>query len=357
MTSDTVGGVWTYALELARALGKQDVEVALATMGAALRAEQKAEAQALPRLQVFESEFRLEWMEDPWEDVDCAGEWLLDLEAEVRPDFIHLNSFTHGALPFRGPKLVTGHSCVLSWWKAVRGGEAPSEWDCYRARVRRGLHAADVVTAPTDFMFSALEEHYGAPKVRVLTPNGRDPERFTPRKKDNFILTAGRLWDDAKNAAALDRIARYLPWPVYAAGAATENEDGEPPFRRLQPLGRLSTECMGQWMGRAAIYALPARYEPFGLSALEAGLAGCALVLGDIPSLREVWGDAAIYIPPQETPGLQSAIELLIEDDSLRADLGARARRRALTFSSDRMATKYLTAYNLAHCVWSSRSR
>ncbi len=32
---------------------------------------------------------------------------------------------------------------------------------------------------------------------------------------------------------------------------------------------------------------LPARYEPFGLSVLEAALSGCALVLGDIPSLRE----------------------------------------------------------------------
>src|SRR5437762_5121294 len=85
MTADTVGGVWTYALELARALGEQGIEVALATMGAALKEEQKAEAQALPRLEIFESEFRLEWMEDPWEDVDSAGEWLLDLEDDLEP--------------------------------------------------------------------------------------------------------------------------------------------------------------------------------------------------------------------------------------------------------------------------------
>src|SRR5438034_3027757 len=99
MTADTVGGVWTYALELARALGEQGVEVALATMGAALREEQKAEAQALPRLKLFESDFRLEWMENPWKDVDRSGEWLLELEDQLHPDFIHLNSFAHGALP------------------------------------------------------------------------------------------------------------------------------------------------------------------------------------------------------------------------------------------------------------------
>ena len=50
-------------------------------------------------------------------------------------------------------------------------------------------------------------------------------------------------------------------------------------------------------MGRAAIYALPARYEPFGLSILEAALSGCALVIGDIPSLREIWADAALFVP------------------------------------------------------------
>src|SRR5438034_908460 len=204
MTADTVGGVWTYALELARALGEQGVEVALATMGAALREEQKAEAQALPRLKLFESDFRLEWMENPWKDVDRSGEWLLELEDQLHPDFIHLNSFAHGALPFRAPTLLVGHSCVLSWWKAVRGGAAPREWDAYRERVWRGLQNADVVSAPTDFMLSALEEYYGPLREGLVIPNGRDPALFAPRAKQNFILTAGRLWDEAKNIAALD---------------------------------------------------------------------------------------------------------------------------------------------------------
>src|SRR2546421_5226249 len=247
MTADTVGGVWTYALELARALGEQGVEVALATMGAALREEQKAEARALPRLKIFESDFRLEWMEDPWVDVDRAAEWLLDLEADLRPDFVHLNSFAHGSLPFRAPTVVVGHSCVLSWWKAVRGGVAPREWDCYRARVRVGLHGADVVTAPSEFMLSALEEHYGPARVRVLIPNGRDPARFQPGAKEPFVLTAGRLWDEAKNVRALERIAPEMSWPVYAVGQASRPVQND----SLRHLGVLSSECLAQWMGRA----------------------------------------------------------------------------------------------------------
>jgi hypothetical protein len=61
-------------------------------------------------------------------------------------------------------------------------------------------------------------------------------------------------------------------------------------MRRVRCLGPLEASELAGWMHRAAIYALPARYEPFGLSALEAAQAGCALVLGDLSSLREVWG-------------------------------------------------------------------
>src|SRR5439155_5441375 len=191
-----------------------------------------------------------------------------------------------------------GHSCVLSWWRAVKGAPAPPEWDPYAQEVARGLGAADLVVAPTEFMLAALEMHYGPLPARIRIPNGRDPAQFTPGIKENFVLTAGRFWDEAKNLRALDLVAPRLPWPVYAAGGQTGPQGGTAGFRNVRTLGRQSSSCLASWMARASIYALPARYEPFGLSALEAALAGCALVLGDIPSLREVWGDTAIYVNP-----------------------------------------------------------
>jgi hypothetical protein len=120
MSADTVGGVWTYALELARALLPYGVEVALATMGTPLTPEQWKAAKSIPKLEVFESNFKLEWMEDAWEDVRLSGEWLLDLEERIQPDVVHLNGYAHGALPWRSPTLIVGHSCVLSWWEAVK---------------------------------------------------------------------------------------------------------------------------------------------------------------------------------------------------------------------------------------------
>src|SRR5512133_3312458 len=74
MTSDTVGGVWTYSLELARALRSYGIEVALATMGPRPSWEQSVEAARISNLTLFESEFKLEWMPQPWDDVDAAAE-------------------------------------------------------------------------------------------------------------------------------------------------------------------------------------------------------------------------------------------------------------------------------------------
>ena len=345
MTADTVGGVWTYAVELARALAARRVEVALATMGAPLSAEQRREGLHTANLELFESRFKLEWMEEPWEDVAGAGEWLLDIEGRVRPDVVHLNGYAHAALAWRAPALVVGHSCVLSWWMAVRGAPAPASWDRYRHEVGRGLRAARLVIAPSKTMLSALERFYGPLGRARVIPNGRDPELFPPGVKEPFVFAAGRLWDEAKNVEALARVAPRLAWPVYVAGEGSHPEGGAARHGGLRPLGRLPSRALADWFARAAVYALPARYEPFGLSALEAGLAGCALVLGDIPSLREVWGDAAVFVDPFDDGAIRAALQSLLADPVRLADLGRRAQERARTFTPGRMADGYLDVY------------
>src|SRR5512132_873887 len=147
MTADTVGGVFTYALELAGALGRRGVEVALATKGSVLSDDQWTEARRVPGLEIFESCDRLEWMEDPWEDVARSSAWLLDLADRLRPDVVHLNEYAHGALPFEAPAVVVGHSCVFSWFEAVRRAAPPPSFDRYRHEVTRGLAAAALVVA------------------------------------------------------------------------------------------------------------------------------------------------------------------------------------------------------------------
>jgi glycosyltransferase involved in cell wall biosynthesis len=347
MTTDAVGGVWHYALELCRGLRDSGVEVLLATLGPRPDADQRADARTLDNVTLHESDYRLEWMDAPWADVERAGEWLRGLENEFAPDVVHLNGYAHGALAWHAPVVMVAHSCVLSWWRAVRGHEAPPEWTRYRQTVRAGLHAASTVIAPTRAMLASLVRNYGALPRSEVIPNGCSPAHFIAVEKEPFILSVGRLWDEAKNIAQLARVAPALAWPVRVAGDL-QPPAGTPelaPPENVERLGRCSRPRLMDLFARAAIYAAPARYEPFGLSVLEAALSGCALVLGDCPSLRENWEDAAVFLAPEDTDGWRATLAELTRDRSRRDALGRAARTRASAFTREAMLDSYLAAY------------
>ena len=68
-------------------------------------------------------------------------------------------------------------------------------------------------------------------------------------------------------------------------------------------------------------------------------------MLGDIPSLREVWADTAIYVDPDDDDALADALNLYASDETLRRDRAAEAEARARTFTPRRMATGTLDVY------------
>ncbi len=346
MTADTVGGVWAYSLELAAALSARGVKVFLATMGSAATKEQAGEAQEVKGLEVLQGGFKLEWMEDPWDSVAEAGEWLLGLERSIRPDVVHLNGYCHGALRWSSPVIIVAHSCVLSWWEAVGEGPVGPEWTRYGMEVENGLRRAQAVIAPSFAMMESLKRTYAFSAPAFVIHNGRSNGSFRPGVKEDFILTAGRLWDEAKNVRALERAAHSISWPVYAAGAYEHDSGSFSPDGALKMLGRLSKPEMAEWMSRASIFALPARYEPFGLTVLEAALSECALVLGDIPSLRELWNGAALFVEPGDAGRLALALDMLASDMALRARLGVLARERAAEYTPERMAGAYHALYS-----------
>src|SRR5205814_9390463 len=123
------------------------------------------------------------------------GQWLLELERREGPDVVHLNGYTHGALPFRAPKVVVGHSCVMTWWRAVKGEDAPASWNAYREHVARGLRQCDLVVAPSAWMLGALDEHYRFKTPTKLIYNGRSDTRHptpdTPQRRT--VFAAARL--------------------------------------------------------------------------------------------------------------------------------------------------------------------
>jgi glycogen(starch) synthase len=345
MTADAIGGIWTYALELAQELSQRGVQVALATLGRPLSADQQRDAAAVPALTLHESSFRLEWMQDPWDDVEQSGTWLLSLADRLRPDLVHLNGFVHAVLPWKCPCLVAAHSCVLSWWQAVRKEALPAGFRTYRERVGAGLAAAGLVAAPSAAMLQSIAACYHPPANGRVIHNGRSRGLLRPGKKADFILSVGRLWDEAKNIGAVAEAARLLPWPVYIAGEERNPDGSSSRFDHVRHLGYLPPHKLVPWFASASIYAHPARYEPFGLTVLEAAMSRCALVLGEIPSLRELWQDAALFVPPDDCEVLAGTLTRLCSDRPLREHWAEQALVRSRGFTAEKMAAGYLEAY------------
>jgi glycogen synthase len=346
MTGDAVGGVWRYCVDLAAELVNQGAEVMIATMGPRPSDEQRHEVFSLPHLHLVESHYALEWMPDAWEDIDASGKWLLNLESSFDPDVIHLNGYTHAGLPWNKPVAVVAHSCVYSWWRAVRGCPPGPEWTEYKRRVTRGLSAADTVVSPSAQMAGELEREYGIgeDKIRVIQ-NFTRVQVSPSTKKQPFVLAAGRMWDTAKNLELLDRIAPQLDWEVRIAGSAVGPESTMHKGQFASLLGSLPHPELMKQMSVASIFAHPALYEPFGLSVLEAARAGCCLVLSDIPSLRELWDGAAIFINPRE-PGLwMRELNRLSRNPGERETLGDLAHSHSMKYWTSLSVKQYREIY------------
>lgn len=346
MTADAVGGVWQYALDLAAGLAPHGARVLLATLGPRPSAEQKHQALKIPGLTLAESDFALEWTAKPWADVDAAGEWLLKLQAAFDPHVIHLNGYSHAALDWRKPVLVAAHSCVYSWWQAVHGSIPGPEWSEYHRRVRTGLAAAGVIVAPSSCMAGELQRIYGVTpeKLRVIHNFSRAPSALEKSKRP-VVLAAGRLWDQAKNIALLDRIAPKIDWEIHIAGSERGPENSAPRSQSVRYLGVLPHPHLIRQMDQAAIFAHPALYEPFGLSVLEAARSRCCLVLADIPSLRELWEGAALLIDPRDPDRWIFALNALARDPAKLQEFGRLAHSRASKYRSASPLRKYRGLY------------
>jgi glycosyltransferase involved in cell wall biosynthesis len=345
MTADAAGGVWQYALDLVSGLSDSGAEVLVATMGPRPSDEQKRELLTFSGISLAESNYALEWMDNPWEDVDAAGDWLLRLADSFGADIVHLNGYTHASLRWRRPAIVVAHSCVYSWWRAVHRCAPGPEWDEYKRRVRDGLSGADAVIAPSAYMAEAVQREYGVPeKIRVIYNFSRTPITASNRKQP-FILAAGRIWDAAKNISLLASIAGRLHWEIRIAGRGESPEKSTTGAESVRFLGPLSRPELTRQMEAASIFAHPALYEPFGLAVLEAAHASCCLVLADIPSLRELWSGAAVFINPRDPDHWLCELNRLSRDSSARERLGGAAYSHASRYACEDSVRKYCETY------------
>ncbi len=340
---------WDHCLDLASAFGRCGIEVALATLGDSPSRERLDESLRLPNLKVFPSRFSEAWGSCPWEELERAGDWLLQIERLVEPDLVHLHHPIYGATLFRAPKLVSGDTCPLCDWRAVHLADDDLRWRQYRDAVARGVSGAEMLVTPTTATLLDLTSHLGPPRMARVIPDGRSPRVVTPGAKEEIVLSRLRPDDPTVDVAGLDDLAGSLPWRVVVAvdGETESGQSAAPaPGGALRWLGPVRREQRLSWLRRASIFALPSRLAPSGLPVIEAALAGCALVLGDVPSLRETWEGAALFVDPDSPDDLRRGLELLIGEPKGLHGLARRARGRALALTPERRAAAFLEAYS-----------
>ncbi len=350
LTTDTIGGVWTYTKELTEGLLAQSHSVSLISFGRLPSADQSA--WCLDASSRFGSKFHytpsalpLEWMDANQSAYSGAEQLLLETLQNFPADVFHSNQFCFGRLPVAIPKLVVAHSDVLSWAKAcVPGGLEASPWlETYQALVQEGLSGADAVVAPTLWMLTALAQHFELPRRSSVILNGRDLPRLpSPPARSLQAVTVGRLWDPAKGLSLLSQFTS--PIPIYVAGETQHASQHAPSaLGEAQLLGPLDDRSLLELLHASSIYLAASQYEPFGLAPLEAALCGCAVVARDLASFREVWGDAALYF--NDAPSLEALLRRLASTPAVLADFQSRSLTRARTLNRHRMTQNYIEVY------------
>ena len=343
MTCDAIGGIWRYAVDLARALERRGMDTVLVGTGPAPRV---GSSNALSRRPLW-LDIPPTWMAPGAEAVERLVKELGRLQREYGADIVHMNQPAEAAfLDVEVPVVLAAHSCLTTWWRAVRDGQPPADWIWRTELEAIGYRRADMVVAPTQSHAAVVRDAYGI-ALPLLVPNASDvPAGDTVR--DPVVVAAGRWWDAGKNLAVLDAAATATRWPVLIFGSLEGPDGSRVAVQNVRPLGQRPASEVHATMRRAAVFVSPSLYEPFGLAALEAARSGAALVLADIPTYRETWNGAARFFHPRSAAGLASALEAVTGNDGTRRNLAVAASARAAAFSFEAQGSAIMRAYAAA---------
>lgn len=348
ITTDTVGGVWRFSIQLVEGLLEAGDSVALASFGRMPSISQRLECDRL--CEVWDESFHyaasdapLEWMQQNHRSYQEGLPVLRELAQVFGVEILHSNQYCYAAAELGVPTIVTAHSDVLSWAEVCRGESLEdSDWlRRYRALVQKGLDRATAVVAPTEWMLRNLTRNFDLPVQRRIIPNGVVLPSIPESHRRLQAVTAGRLWDEAKDISLLRSVHSSIPFVI--AGAVDCDGAEAALIAKARYCGELTKEELLHLFSGSEIYVCTSRYEPFGLAPLEAALCGCAVVARDIESLREVWGDSAAYFSNAEE--LSDILNLFAKDPAYLQNQQQLSLIRAKRFTRKRMIAEYRALY------------
>ncbi len=196
---------------------------------------------------------------------------------------------------------------------------------------------------------------HGPGSVSITAPGAPPagtPERYVlhvgtlePRKNLPTLLAAWRMLRERVPDPPSLVLCGRLGWKTETLEQEIESGRRE---GWLVHNGYLPDEQVAALYHGALLVVLPSIYEGFGLPALEAMMAGAPLLCSDIPVLREVAAEGAIYVPPDQPAAWADQLAELLADSEQRADLARRGRDRSKQFDWRRTAEQTVAVWKEA---------
>lgn len=298
----------------------------------------------------------------------------LTLAAELRRRPVDLLHVQYTAPPF-APCPVVASIHDISFEHLPQTFKRRS-WMQLRLTVRHTARRAAHLIAPSEFTRRDLIETYGVNPARVSViplaaaahfrppADAREIERVRRayRIEGEYLLAVGsiqprknlarlvRAYADLRRARAQDKLPQLVlvgkqAWLYGETLRAVERENLG---NRTIFTGYVSEADLPALYSGALCFVYPSYFEGFGLPPLEAMQCGAPVIAGNVTSLPEVVGDAALMVDPFDESALSHALARMIDEPELRAELRARGIARARAFSWRETARMTLHAYQIA---------
>jgi glycosyltransferase involved in cell wall biosynthesis len=234
--------------------------------------------------------------------------------------------------------------------------------DLYEYEWERTLLRADVLVTVSDEGAMALIERGADPTRMYIASGGCDRLRnFIPTNlpRETLVISVGQ-WIPRKNVAHLvrswDQIAPTT-WRLELIGETDADPDyatevwqairhcSAPVIVR----GVLPDDKLAECYARASIFALPSRFEGYGLVFAEALACGLPVIAGAVGPVPKLVGNGGILVPPDDEQALVNALRTVMADPLLRQHLSEAAQQRAASLPRwDETAQRLLTAVTYA---------
>jgi glycosyltransferase involved in cell wall biosynthesis len=285
-----------------------------------------------------------------------AGTWWEQtaLSAGIRrddPDVFFAPAYT-APVSLAAPLAVTIHDVSFSrhpeWFR-------PREGMRRRWLTRHAARRAAVVLTVSQFSAAEIRQLYGVPAERVaVVYNGLTRRAPGDGRREPIVLYTGSIFNRRNLPDLIAAFARARP-SVPGASLVIAGADRTWPPQRLRDRAvecgvlphvlfrdYVSEEDLAALYNRASVFAFLSEYEGFGLTPLEALSAGVPVVIADTPVAREIFGEAAAFVPLHDIDATAAALRRMLTDRAAREAPLALAAPVLARYSWDEAAERTL---------------